>query len=54
MKISAERFNYAKKGNIEGLRCNVLLKFGYNKKITKALTFKLESAAALITDIIVR
>ena len=25
-----------------------------NKKITKALTFKLESAAALITDIIVR
>ena len=36
MKISAEGFNYDKKGNIEGLRCNVLLKFGYNKK-TKSI-----------------
>ncbi len=36
MKISAEGFDYDKKGNIEGLRCNVLLKFGYNKK-TKSI-----------------
>jgi hypothetical protein len=36
MKISAEGFNYDKKGNIERLRCNVLLKFGYNKK-TKSI-----------------
>ena len=31
-------FDYAKKGNIEGLRRNVLLKFGYNKK-TKSRSF---------------
>ena len=36
MKISAEGFDYDKKGDIEGLRCNVLLKFGYNKK-TKSI-----------------
>ena len=36
MKISAEGFDYDKKGNIEGSRCNVLLKFGYNKK-TKSI-----------------
>ena len=36
MKISAEGFDYDKKGDIEGLRYNVLLKFGYNKK-TKSI-----------------
>ena len=36
MKISAEGFDYDKKGNIEGLRYNVLLKFRYNKK-TKSI-----------------
>ena len=30
MKISAEGFDYDKKGDIEGLRYNVLLKFGYD------------------------
>ena len=36
MKISAEGFDYDKKGDIEGLRYNVLLKFGDNKK-TKSI-----------------
>ena len=36
MKISAEGFDYDKKGDIEGLRYNVLLKLGYNKK-TKSI-----------------
>ena len=36
MKISAEGFDYDKKGDIEGLRYNVLLKSGYNKK-TKSI-----------------
>ena len=36
MKISAEGFDYDKKGDIEGLRYNVLLKFGHNKK-TKSI-----------------
>ena len=36
MKISAEGFDYDKKGDIEGLRYNVLLKFRYNKK-TKSI-----------------
>ena len=36
MKISAEGFDYDKKGAIEGLRYNVLLKFRYNKK-TKSI-----------------
>ena len=36
MKISAEGFDYDKKGDIEGLRYNDLLKFGYNKK-TKSI-----------------
>ena len=36
MKISAEGFDYDRKGDIEGLRYNVLLKFGYNKK-TKSI-----------------
>ena len=36
MKISAEGFDYDKKGDIEGLRYNVSLKFGYNKK-TKSI-----------------
>ena len=36
MKISAEGFDYDKKGDIEGLRYDVLLKFGYNKK-TKSI-----------------
>ena len=36
MKMSAEGFDYDKKGDIEGLRYNVLLKFGYNKK-TKSI-----------------
>ena len=36
MKISAEGFDYDKKRDIEGLKYNVLLKFGYNKK-TKSI-----------------
>ena len=36
MKISAEGFDYDKKGDVEGLRYNVLLKFRYNKK-TKSI-----------------
>ena len=36
MKISAEGFAYAKKGDIEELRYNVLLKFRYNK-MTKSI-----------------
>ena len=40
MKISAEGFDYDKKGDIEGLRYNVLLKFGYNKRQNQYLILK--------------
>ena len=38
MKISAEGFDYDKKGDIEGLRYNVLLKFGYGNIPPSAIT----------------
>ena len=45
MKISEEGFDYDKKGDIEGLRYNVLLNFAYNTK-TKSI-FNIELCLTL-------